>query len=132
MHTEAVYYQTQVGYIDNVSIKGEDDMLRINKSTPCTPTPQSHLTQRKQQLKTKRSQKKKNNIYKSWLTTTLSSGIVEVLGVIEKISNYLWLFSKKDMAICSAIFSAVCSKSWIGFSDYGSAQNPTDAAGHFI
>ena len=33
--------------------------------------------------------KEKIHLHKSWLTTTLSSGTVEVLGVTEKISNYL-------------------------------------------
>ena len=45
---------------------------------------------RKAQIKpSKQSQELLKHIYKSWLTTTLSSGTVEVLEVTEKISNYL-------------------------------------------
>ena len=53
------------------------------------PPPLKPLGTIKTAIKDKTKSKEKIHLHKSWLTTTKSSGTVEVLGVTEKISHYL-------------------------------------------
>ena len=74
-----------------IQLRGPRVLLRVavNRATinrqPLSKPSGTVKTALKNQIKSK----KKIHIHKSWLTTTLPSGTVEVIGVTEKISNYL-------------------------------------------
>ena len=83
---EEIYQRSPLSAL---TLQGQEDRGLLGENGPPYGLLTIKNTKHKQSLQTKVSQELLKHIYKSWLTTTLSSGTVEVLGVTEKLSNHL-------------------------------------------